>query len=156
MSVKVASDGDQDPVANYYLGLLKSLGYRATLRDDNVSNTGTQLGHQWWGVDFAAPSDFWGPLLSCASFDPHSAFNINWGGYCNQQVDALARKALDAQYTDPALARRLWTQVDHVLTDDAPWVAGPVARYSTVVSSRVGNYQANPVLGPLIDQMWVQ
>ena len=60
------------------------------------------------------------------------------------------------QLTDPAAARRLWAQADHIVTDQAPYV--PVLNVGTAgfVSSRVGNYQESPVYGLLVDQMWVQ
>jgi peptide/nickel transport system substrate-binding protein len=69
---------------------------------------------------------------------------------------ALARQAQAVQLTDPAAARRLWAQADHIVTDQAPYV--PVLNVGTAgfVSSRAGNYQESPVYGPLVDQMWVR
>lgn len=43
-------------------------------------------------------------------------------GYCNPHVDKLARKAQAQELGDPAAARKLWAQVDRIVTDQAPWV----------------------------------
>jgi ABC-type transport system substrate-binding protein len=67
-----------------------------------------------------------------------------------------SRGALAMQTIDPATARRLWTQVDRALTDDAPWIFGPASLNTALVSSRIGNYMADPTLGALLDQMWVK
>ena len=70
---------------------------------------------------------------------------------CDPHVDALASQAQAAQLTDPAAARRLWAQADRIVTDQAPYV--PVLNGGTAgfVSSRLGNYQASPVYGLLVD-----
>ena len=66
------------------------------------------------------PIDFFGPLLSCQS--AHEPGTSNQAGFCNPHVDALASQAQAAQLTDPATARKLWAQVDRIVTDQAPWV----------------------------------
>jgi ABC-type transport system substrate-binding protein len=115
------------------------------------------MGASWWGVDYPTPSSAWAPLLSCSTAaSANAAATLNHGAFCDHRVEELARRASDLQATDPARARRLWTRVDRRLTDDAPWVAGPATRFVSLVSPRIGNYQTNPVLGPLIDQMWVR
>ena len=60
------------------------------------------------------------------------------------------------QQADPAAARKLWAQVDRVVTGQAPWV--PINNRSSTmfVSARVGNYQESPVYGTLLDQIWVR
>jgi ABC-type oligopeptide transport system substrate-binding subunit len=107
-----------------------------------------------WGADYPAPSTFFGPLLSCQSADEPGTWNS--AGFCDPHVDALASQAQAVQITDPAAARRLWAQADHIVTDQAPYV--PVLNVGTAgfVSSRVGNYQESPVYGLLVDQMWVR
>jgi YVTN family beta-propeller protein len=156
---------DDEPVhlaiGRYYARVLRSLGYRArsTVRSVVEPSVGKsdQMGASWWGVDYPTPTSAWAPLLSCRSAGrADAAATLNHGGFCDPYVEELARRADDPQSTDPARARRLWTQVDRRLTDDAPWVAGPATRFVCLVSPRIGNYQTNPVLGPLIDQMWVR
>jgi ABC-type transport system substrate-binding protein len=50
----------------------------------------------------------------------------------------------------------LWAKADRIVTDRAPYV--PLYNEVPVgfVSARVGNYQASPGYGPLLDQMWVR
>ena len=85
------------------------------------------------------------PPLTCHSFYTDPTNTQNLAGFCDPQVDKLASKAQAAQLTDPAYARRLWAQVDRLVTDQAPWV--PVDNSSTsagFVSARVGNYKNSP------------
>jgi ABC-type transport system substrate-binding protein len=76
--------------------------------------------------------------------------------FCDPQVDALASQALAAQATDPAAARRLWAQADHIVSDQAPYVPVYNRSLAGFVSSRLGNYQESPVYGLLVGQMWVR
>lgn len=158
--VTVLVDGPDDVLARYVASVLAQLGYRVKLRtaDGHLANSDyrPQIGGGWWGVDYPSPADIWEPLFSCHAFLPHTDENGNRSEYCSPEVDAMAQHALDAQISDPAAARALWNAVDRRITDDAPWVAGPVTRSYVLSSPRVGNVQSNPVMGPLIDQMWVQ
>jgi peptide/nickel transport system substrate-binding protein len=70
--------------------------------------------------------------------------------------DQLARQAQAAQLTDPATARKLWAQVDRIVTDQAPWVPILNQASTAFVSARIGNFQESPEYGPLLDQMWVR
>ena len=155
-----------NPVGAYLVHLLRQLGYQATLRDVPVDHLFTaasnshhkiQLGLTGWLSDIPAPSDYFLPVLTCRSFYQDPASTDNLAEFCDPRADKLVRSAQAAQQTDPAAARRLWAQVDHVVTDQAPWV--PVFNRSETwfVSARVGNYQDSPYYtGPLLDQMWVR
>ena len=89
------------------------------------------------------------PLVLPGSLQPQAEF-------CDPHADQLASQAQAAQLTDPAAARRLWAQVDRIVTDQAPWV--PILSFGNTafVSARAGNYQESPISGPLYDQMWVR
>ena len=151
-------------VGSYLVGLLDELGYRASLHAVSNDQFWSSLGNPLlkiqvsigagWGADFPDPSTFFGPLLSCQSADEPAA--SNWAEFCDPQVDALASQAQAAQLTDPAAARRLWAQADHIVAGQAPYV--PILNYGQAgfVSSRVRNYQESPVYGPLLDQMWIR
>ena len=157
------NDAPGKAAGSYLVGLLDELGYRASLRA--VSNDrfwidiyNPRLKIQvsigaGWGADFPSPSTFFGPLLSCQSAD-EPATN-NWAGFCDPHVDTLTSQARAAQLTDPAAARKLWAQADRIVTDQAPYVPILNAGMAGFVSSRAGNYQASPVYGPLLDQMWI-
>jgi len=133
-------------INDYIAEVLLHLRYRVsrTPDDDKAAIAGG-----YWGADFAAPSNFWAVNLACGA-------DLNHGGYCNHAIDDLAKRALALEVTDPASARQSWTEVAQRITDDAPWVFLVSLRKTAVVSSRVGNYQSNPVVGPLLDQMWVR
>jgi len=150
-------------VNSYLVGLLKTLGYRAKLRTvpfqqffatAKNSNRKIQLGLMGWGADIPAASDFFLQVLTCRAY--HDPGSYNFGGFCDPHADQLASQAQAAQLTDPAAARKLWAQVDRVVTGQAPWV--PIFNQSSTmfVSARVGNYQESPVYGPLLDQIWVR
>ena len=158
--VTLWSDGVSPHLAldRYLATVLRSIGYPTRLHVDTAreQRTSDQLGLRWWSPDFPSSSNFWEPLLSCGA-DPQSMrAGYNEGGFCDPAIDRTARRARQAQTVDPAFARRRWSEVDHALTDDAPWVPGPVTRYFTVRSPRLGNYQASPVYGQLPDRMWVR
>jgi ABC-type transport system substrate-binding protein len=160
-------DGSQDKAAGSYLvRLLTDLGFRARLHPvpfseyfdkayDSRSKIQMGIGGGW-GLDYPAPSSFYRPLLSCRSFYQDPANTPNWAGFCDPHLDNLASQAQAAQLTDPAAARRRWVQVDRIATDQAPYVPVYNDAGAGFVSSRVANYQASPLYGPLLDQMWVR
>ena len=78
------------------------------------------------------------------------------GWYCNKQVERTVVAARAAELSDPAEAGRLWTAADQQLTDDSPLIALGNPTCSYPVATRVGNYQSNPWVGPLLSQMWVR
>ncbi len=151
----------------YFVTVLRQLGYRATLREipdlgeyvDYVfdSRNHVQIAFLYFAADFPLPSNFFQENLSCSGFVPaNSAANGNPSEYCNPKVDTLASEAFAAQSTDPTTARRLWAQVDRMITDDAAIVATVNGKTQDFVSTRLHNFQSNPQLGPLYDQMWLQ
>jgi len=89
-----------------------------------------------WGADFPDASNFYGPILSCASL---SKGTWNWAWYCNKEIekDANAANAI----VDPAKAEErfaAWDKIYMKVMEDAPWV--PIynnARWQ-MHSSRVG------------------
>jgi YVTN family beta-propeller protein len=155
-----------DEVNAYLVGLLRKLGYQATFRsipdDQFMATVGkspgkVQISLAGWIADIPRPSDFFVPVLSCHSFDQHLAGSSNLAGFCDPHVDQLVNTAQAAQLTDPGAFRKLWAQIDHVVTDQAPWVPILNLGGSVFVSARAGNYQDSPYYGgPLLDQMWVQ
>jgi YVTN family beta-propeller protein len=165
VTVWIHKDFASRALDSYFVRLLKDLGYRAhqrTVPDARfypaVTNfhSKIQAGFNGWGADFPTASAFFLPVLSCRSFYQDPSNTSNYAGFCDPHADQLASRAQAAQLTDPATARRLWAQVDRIVTDQAPWV--PIlSRGSTAfVSARIGNYQESPISGPLLDQMWVR
>jgi YVTN family beta-propeller protein len=167
VTVWTSNDQADEAASSYLVQLLRELGYKAKLHAVStnlfftaINNSRNKIqvgGVVSWYPDFPAPFDFFLADLSCHSFNVDPTNNGNWAGFCDPQVDKLASQAQAAQLTDPAYARRLWAQVDRMVTDQAPWLPVFDESFSTgFVSSRVGNYQDSPFYGPLLDQMWVR
>ena len=108
-------------------------------------------------ADYPAASNFFAPLFTCQSFQPASEKNENTSEICNRHIDQAVNRALARQTTDPPRASNArWGAVDHLVTDLAPWVPLVNTREAVIASRRLGNLQANPQLGVLIDQLWVK
>ncbi|MCI3277215.1 ABC transporter substrate-binding protein [Streptomyces cylindrosporus] len=150
----------------YFVDLLNELGYRATLHVlpdiDKYwptvadSSTRAQVMVQAWWPDYPSSSTYFTPLLTCDGFRPASGASMNFAEYCFPAFDQLVASAQAAVSTDPGRAGRLWEEVDRKVLDEA--VRIPVANVKQVsfISTRLGNYQTSPGLGPLISQMWVR
>jgi YVTN family beta-propeller protein len=153
------------PAGEYFAELLRQLGYRVTVRETSSlrqysqlfdSRQQVQIFFTLLGADYPTASDFFTTDLTCASFKPATTNNSNAAEYCNPAADSLIHRAQAAQATDPAAARRLWAEADRTITNDAPWVPLVNDKDVALTSARVGNYQDNPMLGPLLDQMWTR
>ncbi|MEP7378902.1 MAG: ABC transporter substrate-binding protein [Chloroflexota bacterium] len=143
------------PVAEYVASVLADLGYDVSLETateggqvfEAVGEGRVMVGGFEWLPDFPAPDS------SLGQFGCGVSNNLTHS--CDAELDALMGHARDLQVTDPAAANEVWAQVDRAVTDLALW-APLVNEGSDLVSSRVGNYQFSPALGPLLDLMWVQ
>lgn len=164
MPVTVYGDLIGNRAINAYFGhVLTELGYRVALEQrpgidplaaaDPRLHIGVTLAG--WGADYPSPATFWDGLFSCPSHTPTAAPDWNISGYCNPHIDQLAADALTLARTDPGRARRVWTQLDHQITDDAPLVPLYNDVLPVVVSRRIGNFQANHE-GEIYDQMWIK
>ena len=73
-----------------------------------------------WIADFPDPSNFYGPILGCGGAVPGG---WNWAWYCNETLDAEARKA-DSMTSAADADKRidLWRSIFIRVMDDAPWV----------------------------------
>jgi YVTN family beta-propeller protein len=150
----------------YFVSVLRSLGYRARFR--NIKGVHTyfvmagdsrqriQAGIGGWSQDYPTAGNFLPPLLTCSSFIPRSRANMNLAEFCNRSIDAEIARARSLEVADPGAASRLWRQVDHDVVQQAPWVFLQNPLQVSLVSRRVGNYQYNPQWGVLLDQLWVR
>jgi peptide/nickel transport system substrate-binding protein len=137
----------------YFVGLLNSLGYKATLQAlspdiqypyaQNSSNH-PQFAFSSWYQDYPAASDFLVILLGCDSFHPNSNSSPNIAEFCDKKIQAKMDQAGKQGITDPAGANKLWAQVDKDVTDQAPWVSMFNPKYIDVLSSRVKGYTFSP------------
>jgi peptide/nickel transport system substrate-binding protein/oligopeptide transport system substrate-binding protein len=100
-----------------------------------------------WSADFPDPSDFFGPILGCASA---SKGGWNWAYYCNKDLDQQG-VAADAM-ADPAKAAeraKKWGGIFAKVMADAPWV--PIfneTRY-TIHSARIGGTNNEVFVDPV-------
>jgi peptide/nickel transport system substrate-binding protein len=151
----------------YLVSVLRSIGYRA--RTSFVPHTwgwnwrpGLQAG-VGAGFDLDYPSTN-GVFLSflCASYTTDPATNGNFAGLCNRRLDAEVARARALEETNPAAAATLWSKLDRMLTDEAPWVPMKVSLSTDFVSRRVGNYKycwltaSSGLAEACLDQLWVR
>jgi peptide/nickel transport system substrate-binding protein len=158
--VTVAFFGRFAGVADYIVGVLNDLGFKATLRKadrdallaelfDPAKGPKVQSVVVAWFPDFPAASSTVLPLFGCG--DPG-----NFARFCDATVTARIRAALDLQQSDPAAAGQAWAAVDRSIVDFAPMAALVNQRESDFVSARVGNFQHHPQWTILYDQLWVK
>ena len=144
---------------------LRQLGYRASLRllPDSTyfaytidSRNHAQVIDGGWGADYASADNFIGKL-TCAYFVPGNGLaTTDASEFCDPGLDRQIARAAAQQATNPAAAASLWAQLDRKLTDLAIWVPTVTPNEIDFLSSRVRNYQYNPVWGALIDQFWIR
>jgi len=148
------------------VALLQRLGYRATLkvipdgyayfRQISDSRIRAQAGIIRWTADYPAPSNFLAQQLSCAAFHAGTINNDNTAEFCDPAIDAQMRAATRMQPINVQLANRRWADVDRALVDAAPWLPLYNAKSVELMSRRVGGFRFNPILGTLLDQLWVR
>jgi DNA-binding SARP family transcriptional activator/ABC-type transport system substrate-binding protein len=143
----------QRDVGRYFRGLLRRLGYRASLRvlgenayfsTINDVRARVQMGFFGWSSDYASPSTFIQPNFGC--LDILSRF-------CDRRVMRQIDRAVAAQGADAA---DRWAAIDRRVTDLAPAVPLTNRRSVELVSARVGNVQHHVVGYTLLDQLWVR
>jgi peptide/nickel transport system substrate-binding protein len=146
---------------------LNSIGYKASSQlltasvqypfIQNSSNSSKwNVGWSAWYQDYPAPSDFLNVLTGCGSIHANSDASPNIAGFCDHTIQTKMDQAETLGETNPAAANNLWTQVDHAVTDQAPWVDLYNPKQIDFLSKRVGGYQWNPQWYILIDQLWVK
>jgi peptide/nickel transport system substrate-binding protein len=142
-------------VTVYIAQVLGALGYRVHLhvvpygsisearrRHFQISADGD------WLPDYPRPSAYLPQFFGCAGGDSN-------GYYCNPGLDRSMDAATADNVRNPERADREWSSVDRRLTEAAAWVPTVNLRQVDLVSSRLHNYQYNPVWGFLVDQSWL-
>jgi peptide/nickel transport system substrate-binding protein len=165
--VNSGSDDTSKALGQQMVADMNKIGYKASLQllSDSIqypfvqnSNNSSKWNVAWsaWYQDYPAPSDFLNVLLGCGSIHPHSDASPNIAAFCDKSIQAQMDKAETMGQTDPAGANAIWTQVDHAMTDQAPWVDMFNPKQIDFLSSRVQGYQWNPQWYILIDQQWLK
>jgi len=146
-----------EQVGRFFRTVLRAIGYRATVRTfDNLGLIGKnaageprprpQLGMWFWQANSLAPFTFLQAPVLCSG-------SVNLSRFCRPEIDARVEQAARARGPE---AIELWRRVETALAAQAPTV--PLANwYSTsLTAERVGNYQAHPLWGALLEQLWVK
>ena len=166
-AVKVNSDTtDVDKAYGlYFIGLLNKLGYKASaqfLSNDiqypfvQNSKNKVQFAFSDWFADYPAASDFLDILLGCGSFHPNSNSSPNIAEFCNQGIQAKMTQAANVGVKSVQQANSIWSDVDRLTTDQAPWVAMFNPKLVDLVSKRVKGFTWSPQWYFLLDQASVK
>jgi ABC-type transport system substrate-binding protein len=102
-----------------------------------------------WVAAYPYPSSYVPSFVSCDG-------GTSNGYYCNPSLDREMREAGLLELGDPSKASALWQSIDRQLTNEAVWVPTVTQRDIEITSSRLRNYQYNPVWGFLADQAWLR
>jgi YVTN family beta-propeller protein len=164
MKVQVWTKSDHVVPGKYFASLLRSLGYRATVRivpesEDYYGMIGSdkaQIGWAAWERDYSSAADFFLPTVSCSALQTQNYWaGNNFSNFCAPAVDRLITRGLDLQTVDPSRADAAWARADRAVAAAAPIVPYANEISETLVSRRVGNYHYSPQWGPLLEQLWV-
>jgi peptide/nickel transport system substrate-binding protein len=164
--VNSASDDTSKALAQQMVADLNKIGYKATtqLLTGSIqypfvqnSNNSSKWNVAWsaWYQDYPTASDFLNVLLGCGSIHPHSDASPNIAAFCDKSIQSQMDKALSLGQTNPTEANNIWAQVDHAVTDQAPWVDLFNPKQIDFLSKNVHGYQWNPQWYILIDQLWL-
>ena len=166
-SVVVNTDGPDKPFGEQMVADLNKIGYKAKLvvlsgsiQYPFVQNSKNldkwSVAWSAWYQDYPAPSDFLNVLLGCGSIHPNSDASPNIAEFCDKDIQAKMDKALETGVSNPDAANQLWAEVDHDVTDQAPWVDMYNPKQIDFTSKRVQGYQWSPQWYILYDQLWLQ
>jgi peptide/nickel transport system substrate-binding protein len=157
---------DFTAAGRYLASVMDRLGYPTRIKSFSVndttflsrladSRTSPQAYFYFWGPNYPAASEFLGPQFwGCQSFVANSTSNNNLSEFCDPRFDATVRSAFAAEAEKSPTAAPLWAKADRQFTDQAPIVSFVTPSQTDLVSRR-GNYEYNPQLGVLLDQLWV-
>ena len=131
-----------------------SIQYSYIQNSNNISKW--NVSYSAWYQDYPAASDFLNVLLGCGSIHPHSDASPNIAEFCDPSIQTQMTKASNLGVTNATAASNIWAQVDHAVTDQAPWVDMYNPKQIDFLSKRVHGYQWNPQWYILIDQQWLK
>jgi peptide/nickel transport system substrate-binding protein len=144
---------------------LEAIGYRTRVHNvpmpkyfDRVADARNraQIGPTAWAADYPSDASFLGASFTCRGLRQGTLADANYSRYCDPRVDALMRRAAEAQTADPATADALWARAERRVLDAAAAVPlfNPIS--TELVGARVRNEQQSPQWSFLPDQAWVR
>jgi peptide/nickel transport system substrate-binding protein len=165
--VNSATDETSKALAEQMVNDLNAIGYKASavlltgsIQYPYVQNSKNldkwNVAWSAWYQDYPAASDFLNVLLGCGSIHPGSDASPNIAEFCDKSIQAKMDQAEQMGLSNPTGANNLWAEVDHEVTDQAPWVDLFNPKQIDFLSKRVQGYQWNPQWYILIDQQWIK
>jgi peptide/nickel transport system substrate-binding protein len=137
----------------YLADVLRSIGYvNVTVNDipgdaDDADYAGYQIFTNFgWNADYLGPQTF---------FDQFSCATTVGRRFCSPTAQTVAEQAAASAQSDPGRSLELWTQVDHMLTDEGAFVTLGHQQAGVLVSPRLRNIIVTPTTGPVLSQLWV-
>jgi YVTN family beta-propeller protein len=154
LTVWAESAGFHNSLPRYVAGVLRTLGYRAQVRPlpdgpSPFAQAKAQIRPATWFGGELGPAGFLQDWFACDGAEGR-------GWFCDPQLDRLMRRASSVAATDARRAAADWADVDRKAVDAGGWVPLVTPREVDFVSSRVHNYQFNPLWGLLADQVWLR
>jgi peptide/nickel transport system substrate-binding protein len=167
MKVVVNTDVPDKAFGEQLVTDLNKIGYKASLvalsgaiQYQFIQNSNNlkkwNVGFSDWYQDYPAASDFLNVLLGCGSIHPGSDASPNIAEFCSKPIQAQMDKAESLAVSNPTAANNIWAQVDHAVTNQAPWVDMFNPQQIDLLSKQVHGYQWNPQWYILIDQQWLK
>jgi YVTN family beta-propeller protein len=149
-----AGDGPihETTVVPYTVGVLRRLGYqaRARLVPSKYFDDHPQLGETIQlipaGLANGGTGDFFN--FACSTWSNH-----RW--FCDRQLERTIHAANALEARNRRAAGILWSRIDREFVDRAAWVPMVNVRWVDFVSARVHDYEANPTVGLIADQVSV-
>jgi peptide/nickel transport system substrate-binding protein len=165
--VNTTTDETGKALAAQMVSDLNKIGYKTSIQPLNgsvqyafIQNSNNitkwNVSYSAWYQDYPAASDFLNVLLGCGSIHPHSDASPNIAEFCNNSIQAQMNQAEVLGETNQTAANNLWAQIDHEVTNQAPWVDMYNPKQIDFLSARVHGYVWNPQLFILIDQQWIK
>jgi peptide/nickel transport system substrate-binding protein len=154
------------PTTTFAVSVLRQLGYRVSVVSPsfneyfqviNDSRRGAQVTDGSWYPNYPNASAFFDQFFRCSDWklaDPGATRNGSF--FCAPGIDRQMVLADNEEVTDPARAAVTWAAVDREVTDAAPWVVLANLTNVDFLSSRVTNYEYNPAVGVLLDQLVIR
>jgi peptide/nickel transport system substrate-binding protein len=153
---------DARSVGRQLVRTLRDLGFRSRLRVfDHVGDVYAaaadqrlrpQIGFTGWIADSAEPAGYLRPLVSCTAYRPGDPASTNLSRFCDRRIDAAIDRA---EAAGPA-ASAAWRRIERRIAKSAPVVSLVNPRWVAVTSPRTGNVQFHPLIGILLDKIWVR
>jgi peptide/nickel transport system substrate-binding protein len=143
-------------VPAYIASVLRSLGYPSNVhlvpfeRWTRAINRKAQVTATLdWVPDYPAPSSYLPGFFGCDG-------KRDAGHGCDPALGPLMKRAESLQAVDPARAAMLWTRIDHKLVDEAWWAPTVRPHPPEITSTRLRNYEFNPIGDFVADQAWLR